>query len=31
MCGSCSVKVAVPHSKKDTAADNGQLFNPFAP
>ena len=24
-----SVKVAVPHSKKDTAGDNGQLFNSF--
>ena len=29
--GSCngSVKVAVPHSKKDTAVDGGQLFNSF--
>lgn len=31
--GSCSgsVKVGVPHSKKDTAGDNGQLFNSFGP
>jgi hypothetical protein len=26
-----TVKVGVPHSKKDTAGDNGQLFNSFAP
>ena len=25
------VKVSVPYSKKDTAADIGQLFNSFAP
>jgi hypothetical protein len=33
MCGSRSglVKVSVLHSKNDTAADNGQLFNSFAP
>jgi hypothetical protein len=31
--GSCSgsVKVGVPQSKKDTAGDNGQLFNSFGP
>jgi hypothetical protein len=32
MCGSCSgmVKVSVSHSKKDSTADNGQMFNSFA-
>jgi hypothetical protein len=31
--GSCSgsVKVAVPHSKKDTAGEGPQLHNSFAP
>jgi hypothetical protein len=31
--GNCngSVKVGVPHSKKDTAVDGGQSVNSFAP
>jgi hypothetical protein len=31
--GSCNgtVKVAVPHSKKDSASEGPQLYNSFAP